>query len=112
MMAKENTNYVENVDRIWTYILGDKNELGCLVDPLSVRRLEMRTPKLSTDDANEVRNWMDDGILLPQITDPATRASILTRLENLSEPVLTLRTFIEDTKLVELGARPLRLLLP
>jgi len=55
---------------------------------------------------------MNDGVLFPPIPNPHMRGLILARLESLGEPIISFHTYLKDAMILELTAKPLRLLLP
>jgi hypothetical protein len=105
-------NYLQRVERIWSFILDDREHLKACVDACSVQFLETLVPAFSVEDYAQVRDQMASGVLFPLITDLDTRSQIQNQLERMDEPILSLATFFESAKLLELGMKPLRLLLP
>lgn len=103
--------YLTNIHRIWTFILLDNIEMGPLLDATTVAAIETLQPKLSLADAAVVRKLMSSHKIFPYILDGSTRGRILSRLQTLNEPILSLRTFLEDTKLLEVATKPLKRLL-
>lgn len=97
---------------MWDHITGQDSALQEAVDPYTVSQLEALTPGLSLDDRDRVRNGMSDQTLFTATVDVQIRTGILARLESLKKPILSLYTFFEDVKLLELGMKPLRSLLP
>ena len=105
-------NYLTKVLRIWHFIFSEDAILFSSTDAYTVTILETLAPGLSTDDCASVRHGMSSGVLFPQVSSHSTRSRILVQLESIREPILSLTTFFEDCKLLELGMKPLRLLLP
>ena len=112
MEAKEMCNYLTKVLRTWRFILSEDAILFSSIDAYTVTVLETLAPGLSTDDRASVRHGMSSGVLFPQVSSQSRRSRILMQLESFREPILSLTTFFEDCKLLELGMKPLRLLLP
>ena len=95
---------------MWTKVLGNLSPL--LLDPQTVDTLKLLAPKFSTSDAAKVRFAMDAGELFPHVEDPQLRASILGGVLQIEGRILSLSTFIEDTKYLEPCVSIMRSLLP
>lgn len=83
-----------------------------LVDANTVTMLETLTPKYSTHDAAKVTNLVGEGKAFPAIRDPGIRGGILARLLTIEGRILSIWTYLEDTKCLELLWKILRQLFP
>ena len=74
--------------------------------------METLAPGLSSADQEHVTAAVEKGLLFPLLSDQSLRGRILDRLIRMREPIYSLRTYLEETKLLQLGLSSVRLLLP
>jgi hypothetical protein len=94
------------------FIILERHDLRSLIDAHTIQQLETLAPGLSSADQDTVVRAMQEGLLFPLISDDSVRGQILDRLTTMPEPIYSLRTYLQETKLLQLGLAPLRLLLP
>ncbi|KAJ9621803.1 hypothetical protein H2204_011719 [Knufia peltigerae] len=110
--SEESEKYLSKTRQVLDLITLGRAELRGLLDPSTMQCLETLSPGLSTADKDLVRTAMDDKRLFPLITDEVVRSQILEQLYTLQEPIYSLRTYLEDIKLVQLGFTSLQFLVP
>lgn len=69
-----------------------------LVDRASLTDLEGRIPKLCKEDADDIREGMKTGTLLPALNDPEVRKKVLENLLLIDCPIPTLDMLFDDLK--------------
>lgn len=74
----------------------------------TVHHLQLLAPKYSREDYERIVDDMQNGRLFPAIQDATQRAEIQTRLLSIQGRILSLYTFLEDTKYLEPCAQILR----
>jgi len=109
---QELTHYLHRIKSTWSFILGWEGDLNCRLDANTVRRLQTRCLRYSSEDKAAVTADMDDGILFPNIPDQRTRRIIKYRLEQIEHIIPSLHTLLEDTKYLEPCAKIVKSLLP
>ena len=93
-------NYLSRLRKTLDFILLDRHDLKGLLDSYTVQRLETLAPGLSSADRETVTTAMQRGVLFPLISDEPLREQILDRLTTMLEPVYSLRTYLQETKLL------------
>ncbi|KAK4551268.1 hypothetical protein LTR86_011260 [Recurvomyces mirabilis] len=99
-----------SVHHTWSYVLGTDVAPERL-DGRTVALLELQMPKYSTVDADNIRAWMLDHTLFPDVVDDGARGRIEARLLTCRR-IPTLHSFAEDTILLEICYKVLSDLLP
>jgi hypothetical protein len=80
------------------------------IDLATVEALELRAPKVSTEDARKIREGMKCGSLFSAVRDQELRKVITRNIMQVDYLIPSLRTFCEDTKYLELCATAVKLL--
>ena len=106
------TRYLRRVKEQWTLIIGGSEEQMLLADPNTIHLLQGLCPGLSSADRASVQMGMLSGELFPAIKNNDIRSQILERLCSIKNVIISLHTFLEDTKYLEPCARILKQLLP
>ncbi len=109
---QELTHYLHRIKSTWSFILGVEGDLNSRLDANTVRRLQTRCLRYSSEDKAAVTADMDNGILFPNIPDQRTRHRIKVRLEEIGHMIPSLHTLLEDTKYLEPCAKIVKSLLP
>lgn len=103
--------YLHRILSVWSTICDGKKELMQLVDSKTVKALESRAPRTSTEDASYVRTAMKSGALFPLIHDTRTREKLKENILSIKWLIPTLYTFCEDSKYLEAIASSMKLLI-
>ncbi|KAI9736725.1 MAG: hypothetical protein M1834_000929 [Cirrosporium novae-zelandiae] len=109
---EELCHYLEAVFQTWDIIFFHDESLRPLLDAGTVSSLQMRWPKYSLDDRIHIESLMQDRRIFPAITSRFLRCRILGQLQNIRYRILSLYTFLEDTKYLEPAAFAMKRLLP
>jgi hypothetical protein len=80
------------------------------IDLATVEALELRAPKVSTEDARKISEGMKCGALFSAIRDQELRKVITRNIMQVDYLIPSLRTFCEDTKYLEPCATAVKLL--
>lgn len=106
------TRYLRRIKNTWTLIVGDEEADQLRLDANTVAILQGRCPSLSSEDRAHIQIRMLAGDVLPAVTADDQRARIFDRACSIEHVILSIHTFLEDTKYLEPPARILKELLP
>ena len=97
--------YLERIFKTWNIITLSDPAVRMSVDIQTVRQLQCRTPRLSIIDRNFIIHGMEHRTLFPKIVDPNLREHVQASLLSLTCIIPTIRSFHENLKLLEIGAK-------
>jgi Protein of unknown function (DUF3723) len=106
------TRYLRRVKATMIYIIGENENDWLLIDANTAFLLQGLCPGLSLEDRAFVQMRMSSRELFPAIQDDNIRSQILERLCSIKYVIITIYTFLEDTKYLEPCTRILKKLLP
>jgi len=106
------TRYLRRIKNTWTQIVGDEEADQLRLDANTVAILQGRCPSRSSEDRVHVQIKMLAGDVLPAVTADDQRSRIFDRACSIEHVILSIHTFLEDTKYLEPPARILKELLP
>ena len=106
------TRYLRRIKDTWTQIMGDKEADQLRLDASTVVILQGRRPSQSSEDLAHVQIRMLANDILPAITTDDQRLRIFDCICSIEYVILSIHTFLEDTKYLEPSARILKELLP
>lgn len=105
---EEILTYLGHIYNVWHAItLGDVS-IEQAVDVQTVRKLEVRAPSFSKTDRDYVQRGIRSGTLFPKIKNAGCRQSIEKALLSIKVIIPTIKTFHENFKYFEIGARILK----
>ncbi len=104
------TNYLQQIHRVWTTILGGSNILAGFLDTRTVNILQGRCPKRAEADLLIIKEHQAH--ILPFLSDQPERDRLWERISSLECIIPSIYTFLEDTKYLEPCARVMKELLP
>lgn len=104
--------YLRHVRNIWEHILDYDSASFTLLDVMSVSKLQGRCPGLSLEDQGYITSLFESNELFSRIQDQQLLSRIRSKLSSTECIILSLHTFLEDTKLLEPCSKILRQLLP
>jgi hypothetical protein len=106
------TRYLRRVKATMTYIIGENENDWLLIDANTAFLLQGLCPGLSLEDRAFVQMRMQSGELFPAIQGDTIRSQILERICSIKYVIITIHTFLEDTKYLEPCTRILKKALP
>ncbi|KAE8396862.1 hypothetical protein BDV37DRAFT_289914 [Aspergillus pseudonomiae] len=104
----EISNYLNLIYNIWSTLFSWNSTH---VDVNSVRLVENLMPE-SNADQRHIVTLMDQSVLFPSVVDGSDRAKLLSGLLDIKGRILSLRSLIQDTLLLEPCAKALQRLVP
>ena len=107
--VQEVAHYIDLVYKCWSSICGAHP--GAVTIP-TVRRLEGRYPRLSSQDVSYITKSFNDFDVFETVQDKQKRSEMLSAVLRWPGRILSLRLLIEDTKILEAAAPMMRFLLP
>ncbi|KAH8792221.1 hypothetical protein F5882DRAFT_290887, partial [Hyaloscypha sp. PMI_1271] len=109
---EEMTRYLRRVKATMVYIIGENENDWFLIDANTAFLLQGLCPGLSLEDRAFVQMRMLSRELFPAIQDDNIRSQILERICSIKYVIITIYTFLEDTKYLEPCTRILKKVLP
>jgi hypothetical protein len=106
------TRYLRRVKATMVYIIGENENDWFLIDANTAFLLQGLCPGLSLEDRAFVQMRMLSRELFPAIQDDNIRSQILERICSIKYVIITIYTFLEDTKYLEPCTRILKKVLP
>ena len=106
------TRYLRRVKQTWSYIIGGSEGCHLQTDAYTVHLLQGRCPSKSLEDRTYVETQMLKGDILPAIKSWEQRSAILERVCSVEYIIPSIHTFLEGSKVLEVGARILKVILP
>lgn len=107
---KEVYSYLDNVEQTWKYILGDEVP-GRMLDSETVRKLDVKYPRLLASDAREVQTMMEDNVIFGAVRDREARRKVSIRLQRCNR-IVTLESFFADMLYLRAAYNALRTIFP
>ncbi|KAH7033935.1 hypothetical protein B0J12DRAFT_766223 [Macrophomina phaseolina] len=105
---EEISRYLGEIYVVWSRITSDAPSAVELIDSHTVRQLQGRVPKYSTQDQDAVRALFENGEAFPKVAEDSQRTIILRNIFSLDTIVVSFKTFFEDVKCLEQVALTLR----
>jgi hypothetical protein len=105
---EELLRYLFHIYTQWIVITLDDLEIQRSTNIETVQRLEGKAPSASIADRQSIIEDMNSGILFPNVTDTTTRRRVLEAILGLDVIIPTLKTFNENSKLLEIGVQIIR----
>jgi len=106
------TRYLRRVKATMAYIIGENENDWLLIDANTAFLLQGLCPGLSLEDRAFVQMRMLSRELFPAIQGDNIRSQILERICSIKYVIITIHTFLEDTKYLEPCTRILKKALP
>ena len=107
---KEITNYIALIRSTLDEILGSDPSLIPCVDEQTLNLIQLRSPGVSTADAEFLRRNAKD--LFPDLADAATRSRLLARLLGIKTLIPSISTLFKDLRCLQPAGKALRALVP
>ena len=91
-------HYLSHIRRTWKIILRRNKRNAHLVDPETVRMIELRAPAASEHDRQDIHHLMLIGSLFPNIQESDSRKCIQKQINKIYWLIPTIHTLFEDIK--------------